>query len=545
MATIVVPDDHLTIAAALAAAGALDEVHVRAGTYSEGNLYVACAALRAFPGDGGSVTVDGSGVAQDTIRVHTAATIADLDIVGNAAKECVQLNASNATVEDCSFSGTYSNGIQSTAPTGATLRRLRFLGTCPAGYAIELGTTTGHNIENILVAGAHNRGIRPGGGALSHATVDGTTSHGYYLDAACAVRDCSAVDCGGSGFYLNHAGCSVDYAHTDGNGSPYTIGGGGGTWGAHSVAGAPLFVGGGDYHPGPGSPLRDAGTDVGATDDTAGDPRPVGSGPDIGAYEWQGVPPQVLSASCPDLRTVLVEFDQAMSSGTVETASEWAIASVIGGDPVTVSAAEHDGDRTVRLTTTAHTPDAVYRVTAPATAESALGDPVDPAADTADYVTPAASVLSDELWGFLAQPTVDAAEAVLPMLHQAILAQLFTDARALDSDGDPLGDEDPRGWAGDYYAPVGRAPLGSRLWVVLAGGRASQQTAAAAESVAREALQGLVSDGIANAVDVAVEVVDPSAETSRGGLRMTVTVDGQPLVFPDLWSAWRAFADAE
>ena len=58
--------------------------------------------------------------------------------------------------------------------------------------------------------------------------------------------------------------------------------------GTHPVDGAPAFVdpGSDDYHLGPGSAAIDAGVDAGVTTDIDGDPRPLGSAPDIGADEF-------------------------------------------------------------------------------------------------------------------------------------------------------------------------------------------------------------------------------------------------------------------
>ena len=57
--------------------------------------------------------------------------------------------------------------------------------------------------------------------------------------------------------------------------------------GANPVYGDPVFVdpGGGDYHIGPGSAAVDAAVVTTVDEDVDGDPRPIGSGPDIGADE--------------------------------------------------------------------------------------------------------------------------------------------------------------------------------------------------------------------------------------------------------------------
>jgi uncharacterized repeat protein (TIGR01451 family) len=55
--------------------------------------------------------------------------------------------------------------------------------------------------------------------------------------------------------------------------------------GSNPIVGDPAFVGGGDYHLNPGSAAIDAGIEAGVTRDIDGDPRPSGSGPDVGADE--------------------------------------------------------------------------------------------------------------------------------------------------------------------------------------------------------------------------------------------------------------------
>ena len=59
----------------------------------------------------------------------------------------------------------------------------------------------------------------------------------------------------------------------------------------NSNTGDPFFVSASDFHLQSASPAINAGTNVGLTRDYAGTAIPQGSAPDIGAYEYVGVPP--------------------------------------------------------------------------------------------------------------------------------------------------------------------------------------------------------------------------------------------------------------
>lgn len=87
--------------------------------------------------------------------------------------------------------------------------------------------------------------------------------------------------------------------------------------------------------------------------------------------------------------------------------------------------------------------------------------------------------------------------------ESAVMLSLFSDARA--SKDEVMGD-DPRGWWGDTWSEVMNDKLGSRLWTVLRGGSLAEH--ASARTAAEEALQWLVTDGVAAAVSCVVSLAD-------------------------------------
>jgi phage gp46-like protein len=86
-------------------------------------------------------------------------------------------------------------------------------------------------------------------------------------------------------------------------------------------------------------------------------------------------------------------------------------------------------------------------------------------------------------------------------LETAVTISLFTDARAVESDGVDA-DADKRGWWGDrYLEPTHR--IGSKLWL-LHRAKTTPANLTRAATWARESLQWLIDDRIASSVDVAV-----------------------------------------
>lgn len=115
-------------------------------------------------------------------------------------------------------------------------------------------------------------------------------------------------------------------------------------------------------------------------------------------------------------------------------------------------------------------------------------------------------------------------------LASAIFISLFTDARArvddalpedprvpgtpvADRSPAPFGQRDRRGWWGDMIPPRQSAEgtthrTGSRLWL-LAREKQTAETLRRAEEYAREALQWVIEDGIATAIEVTASAPRP------------------------------------
>lgn len=105
-------------------------------------------------------------------------------------------------------------------------------------------------------------------------------------------------------------------------------------------------------------------------------------------------------------------------------------------------------------------------------------------------------------------------------LQTAVVISLFTDRRAEASDlpADATG-QDRRGWWGDSFAEVEGDRIGSRLWL-LAREKQTQATLLKARDFAKEALQWLLDDGVARAVNVGTEWM----ANRQGVLLMTVEI---------------------
>jgi phage gp46-like protein len=91
-------------------------------------------------------------------------------------------------------------------------------------------------------------------------------------------------------------------------------------------------------------------------------------------------------------------------------------------------------------------------------------------------------------------------------LETAVILSLFTDASARPSDVIPDLTDDRRGWWGNWESPE-LLELGSRLWL-LAREKSTEDTRQRAEDYAAEALDWLLTDGVAARVDVEAQYVE-------------------------------------
>ncbi len=91
-------------------------------------------------------------------------------------------------------------------------------------------------------------------------------------------------------------------------------------------------------------------------------------------------------------------------------------------------------------------------------------------------------------------------------LRTAVLLSLFTDRRAAEGDELPGDPEDLRGWWADEFAEVPGDLHGSRLWL-LARTKVTEDLAGRVEEIDREALAWLIEDGVADQIDVEIDLV--------------------------------------
>lgn len=103
-------------------------------------------------------------------------------------------------------------------------------------------------------------------------------------------------------------------------------------------------------------------------------------------------------------------------------------------------------------------------------------------------------------------------------LHTAVMIQLLTDKRLPVDQRVDDGSDDPRGWFGDsvlFDTDPFDQELGSLLWT-LERGTLSIETAQLAKEYAEQALQTLISQGVAERIEVVAEALTQKGQLSIG-----------------------------
>ena len=103
-------------------------------------------------------------------------------------------------------------------------------------------------------------------------------------------------------------------------------------------------------------------------------------------------------------------------------------------------------------------------------------------------------------------------------LETMVIVSLFSDRLAEPGDRVPGGTADRRGWWGDSYARAPGELIGSRLWLLTT---ATDQTPLIAKGYILEALQWLIDDGIATAIDA--QCWYPPGTRAQLDARITIT----------------------
>lgn len=116
-------------------------------------------------------------------------------------------------------------------------------------------------------------------------------------------------------------------------------------------------------------------------------------------------------------------------------------------------------------------------------------------------------------------------------LQTSVLISLFSDRQASADDVIPDSTGNRRGWWGDLGATI---PIGSRLWL-LSREKLTQSVANRAKTYITEALQWLITDGVAAQINVSTMIIAP---TMLGAVIQIVRSTGVTVTLNYAW-AWQ------
>ena len=272
---------------AIEKAGAGDGVIVTAGTYSVAALIDSSAAGLAIHGDAAAAAprIIGSLGGQALINLRgVGSALGHVDLI-NTATEGVGARCFDGTrLERIRATGIGEGAAGAVAHPGCAVRDslLQAQGTNSLGMeSLGQAGSIGSTVRNVtaIASGENSAGIqsRYSDSAAGAHTLTLTNS---ITEGASDLRTEDSLE-GTGRIVVSNSNFDSAKAETEG-----AIGGS-----ANQTA-PPLFVAPGDFRPAPGSPTIDAGApgELGALD-LAGNPRFLGSAPDIGAFEFVPPPP--------------------------------------------------------------------------------------------------------------------------------------------------------------------------------------------------------------------------------------------------------------
>lgn len=216
---------------------------------------------------------------------HSLGAIDDCTITGNFAKSGgggISCASSSPAITHCTISANSLSGDIYSGSNGGGIY-------CASSHPTIINCTIAENVADAFVGaiggGIHCEDSDP---VIRHCTISGNSlfstifdpqGGGIYCGSSspeitnCVMWGDSAYE--GPEIYVASGAPVVTYSDVEGG------------WpGAGNIAEDPLFVGGGDYHLTSASPCIDAGTDAGIYTDMDGDARPLLSGFDMGADEY-------------------------------------------------------------------------------------------------------------------------------------------------------------------------------------------------------------------------------------------------------------------
>ncbi len=289
--TIEVPGDQPNIQAAINGAADRNTILVSPGTYVENiNFFGKDVTVRSLSGPDQTV-IDGAseGSVVSFIGGGSAAVLDGFEITNGFGSGAgygggITCSYASPTIRNCNIRGNF-------AAYGGGIDLFQSMAT----------------VENCMIT--ENQAVYNGGGIgceraspeIVNCTISGNSAGrggGIYAEETSFPSLTNVILWGDDaykgpeiwiGTMGNPSTVSVAYSDVEGGGEgvhaePYcTIG-----WGAGNIDADPLFVSEWDFHLEPGSPCIDAGTDAGVGTDLEGDKRPLLTGHDIGADEFNG-----------------------------------------------------------------------------------------------------------------------------------------------------------------------------------------------------------------------------------------------------------------